>query len=283
MDNPQIGVPSLLVIGASHVTHYKEFVQDQHIEDKYKKLFGRSFFLGVGGTDWESCIDHFEGKRLSERNKHLGNQWSQFHASGIKPNYTIIILGSNSIDSFDRTIQAIRSHTRDRAVFWKRAQMELRLKLPTLTQHVYNTLNVIKHNAPYGEMVYVKVMPRSWWHAVSRSLSDKIDFYIIRTLRRRFHIKEVWAQEVLMEPANRTTSLVMPGMLRTDEVHLNQYGYRALTLAILRPVLSKWLNLQMKYSLPQNAPQNAQSASKSAKKKRRGKKKKSSVAHSMEC
>ena len=121
-------------------------------------------------------------------------------------------------------------------------------------------------------MMYVKVVPRSWWHPITRSLSDKIDFYIIRTLRRRFHIKEIWARELLNEPADRTTSLAMPGMLKTDEVHLNHYGYRALTLAVLRPTLSKWLNLQMNYALPQNASLNV----KKPKKKRRGKKKKPS-------
>ena len=103
--------------------------------------------------DWESCIEHFEGKRLSKRNKDLGNQWSKYHATGIKPNYTLIILGSNLIDSFDRCVQGIKSHTSDRQIFWKRAQNELRVRYTSLTRHVYNTLNVIKHNAPYGEMV----------------------------------------------------------------------------------------------------------------------------------
>ena len=61
MESPEIGAPSMLIIGASHVTHYKEFVQDPRIEEKCKTLFKNCFFLGVGGTDWESYLDHFEG------------------------------------------------------------------------------------------------------------------------------------------------------------------------------------------------------------------------------
>ena len=275
MLNPEIGVPSMLVVGASHVTHYKEFIDNPHVEQKYKTLFSRSFFLGVGGTDWESCLNHFSGINLSDRNKHLGDQWSQFFKSGIKPNYTLIILGSNSIDSFDRRVREIEQHSSRREVAWKRANTEMNARFNTLSRQVYTALNTIKHNAPYGEMLYVKVLPRSYWHQISRKLSDKIDFYINRTLRRRFHIKEIWAQELLIDPLSRSTSLVMPGMQKTDEVHLNTYGYKALTLAVLRPILSKWLNLQRRYQLPQNAPK---PVVKTAKKKRRGRKRKTAGA-----
>ena len=120
-------------------------------------------------------------------------------------------------------------------------QRQLDISLRSLKGHAYNVLNVVKSNAPFSQLLYVEVLIRSWWHPLTRELSDKLDYYIVRSLHKKFHVKENWPHELLIDNVFRRDPTVMPGMLRTADVHLNHYGYRAMTKAILRPILSMWL------------------------------------------
>ena len=52
-------------------------------------------------------------------------------------------------------------------------------------------------------------------------------------------MKEVWIREVF-ESHYQFDEQVMFGMLRTDMVHLNTYGNRALIHALMRPLLHMW-------------------------------------------
>ncbi len=116
-ETPTIGIPSVLMIGASHITHLKEFAHHHKTERKYNILFDNCFFIRVGGTDWEQCLREFHGPDLEGKKAELGDQWQAFHDSDIKPNFTIIILGSNSLDSFDRKIRALDQHVNHRDGF----------------------------------------------------------------------------------------------------------------------------------------------------------------------
>ncbi len=104
----EVGRPPILFVGASHVTHLETFVKKRITPFKYSYPFRNSFFLQVGGAKWEDCLDKFCGINLSKNNKHLGNQWTKYHLSPIKPVYTVILLGSNSVDEFDRSVVKLK-------------------------------------------------------------------------------------------------------------------------------------------------------------------------------
>ena len=102
--------------------------------------------------------------------------------------------------------------------------------------------NVVKNNTPYSDIHYVNVLPRHWWHSLSRRLAWQIDFYINRHLRRHFRIKEIWPYEVMFDHNDHSREQVLHSMVCTDEVHLNNYGNCTLTMAMIRPIIPKWLN-----------------------------------------
>ena len=122
MRNKDVGRPPMLIIGASHVTHLESYINNSNTPLKYRDPFKNTFFLGVGGTKWETCLRHFQGLDLTTNNKHLGNQWRKYYQSPIKPIYTLILLGSNSIDEFDRNIRRLKKKSKKADVdFWKDA------------------------------------------------------------------------------------------------------------------------------------------------------------------
>ena len=112
---------------------------------------------------------------------------------------------------------------------------------PGRPDQMMNVLRVIRNNAPYSDLLYVKILPRSYWHQLSRRLACGIDCYITGRLRCTHSIKEIWVHEVMYDRVERMNEIVLPGMLCTDEVHLNHNGNHALCKAIIHPVTTKWL------------------------------------------
>ena len=183
----------MLLIGASHINHLESFVKGRHTPTKFSYPFSRSFFLGVGGTKWETCLKHFEGKELTTSNKHRGNQWAKFHTSSIKPAYTIISLGSNSVDETDKKIRKLKNNPHlTTEEFWKRAKKLQEDRIEELLPKIGNVIHIIKSNAPYSDILYVKILPRHWWHPLSRDIARALDKHVIFGLKRRFRIKEIW-------------------------------------------------------------------------------------------
>ena len=243
-----IGSPPMLFVGASHVSRLEEYVTNKNTPRSYCKPFENSFFIYVGGTNWEECLQHFCGEHLSPRQeaKEKGNQWLTYYKSKITPLYTVIFLCSNSIDEFDRTLKQTEKHTKDHDRFWNRANYEFRAAYNRLEPAILNVLRVIRANAPHSDLLYVKVLPRSWWHPLTRRLSRRIDRFITGRLRRTHRIKEIWIHEVIFDRVERKREIVLPGMLCTDETHLNNHGNQALCKAIMRPILTKWLSHKRK-------------------------------------
>ena len=172
---------------------------------------------------------------------HKGNQWLSYYKSGIFPIMTVIILGSNSVDTFDHQVRETENHTKDRNRFWYRATHDFNAAFHSITPQILNVLRVIRNNAPYSDLLYVKIIPHPYWHQLSRSLARRIDCFITGRLRHTHRIKEIWVHEVMFDRVERKNEIVLPGMLSTDEVHLNHNGNKALSKAIIRPVTSKWL------------------------------------------
>ena len=200
-----LGAPPMLIIGASHVSHLENYVTNKHTPARFSKPFENTFFLSVGGTTWEECLPHFRGEGLSPRQeaKEKGNQWISYYQSKIKPLFTIIILGSNSIDAFDRSLRETELHSKNRDIFWRRAMFDFNATFNAMIPHILNTLRVIRNNATYSDLLYVKVLPRSWWHQLTRRLARCVDCYITGRLRRMHRIKEIWVHEVMFDRVER--------------------------------------------------------------------------------
>ena len=180
MKKKGVGPPPMLLIGASHINHLESFINSRHTPFKYSLPFRRSFFLGVGGTKWESCLEHFRGRHLTTSNKHRGNQWSKFHKSGIKPVYTVISLGSNSVDETDKKIRKLEeSKSLTEKNFWKEARKIQQDRLEELKPIIGNVIYHIKQNAPYSELIYIRILPRHWWHPLSRELARYLDKHVV--------------------------------------------------------------------------------------------------------
>ena len=243
MMRKEIGKPQMLIIGASHVKHLESFVNSKNTPFKYSLPFRKTFFLGVGGTKWETCLHHFQGKKLTTNNKHLGDQWRKFYDTKISPDYTIILLGSNSIDEFDRDIIQLKKRKKEMTTreFWKEGRSMLDAKLETLKQRINEALYVFKCNATRSEMMYLQILPRNWWHPLSLKLACKVDKYIIFGLKRRYRVKDFRPKLLFPDKKFNPQGDIMPGMLNTDEIHLNGYRNRALISCLIGSIVQKWL------------------------------------------
>ena len=63
-------------------------------------------------------------------------------------------------------------------------------KFEELKTKINEALYVIKGNALRSEVMYLQILPRNWWHPLSRELARKVDKYIIFGLKRRDRIKD---------------------------------------------------------------------------------------------
>ena len=147
----------------------------------------------------------------------------------------------HSVDSFDREIQEMDTHAKNRGLFWKRANRAFDAAFTKFCPKVISILKVVRRNALSSQMIYIKIMPRNWWHSLSWQLARRIDAYITRVLRQHFRVRELWVQEVMTEDSTLDNKVIMLGMLTTDEVHLNNYGHMGFIMALVRPLLGLWL------------------------------------------
>ena len=109
---------------------------------------------------------------------------------------------------------------------------------------ILEVLGIIKANAPYSELLYMQILPRNWWHPLSRELARMVDKYIIFGIKSRYRLKDFRPSLLFPERKFNPSSNVLPGMLDTDETHLNGFGNRALIDGLLRPLSQKWLHMR---------------------------------------
>ena len=123
---------------------------------------------------------------------------------------------------------------------WKQHRWELICRFNKIKGHIDNVLSFLCGNLDNPKMYYIEITPRCCWGDSGRRLGRWIDFYVLRTFRKKYHIMEIWTREVF-EPHYKFDEQVMFGMLKTDLVHYNGYGNIALTCSIMRcPLLNKW-------------------------------------------
>ena len=134
-------------------------------------------------------------------------------------------------------------HTNKQENFWRRALKEYDAAYNRLCRVVLKVIDTIKKHVPYSRLMYLKVIPRAYWHTLCRRLSRRLDCYINKRLRRKFILQEIWVHEAMLDRQDIKSEVVLPGMICTDEVHLNSYGNRASSKATTRSIAHKWLNI----------------------------------------
>ena len=55
------GPPPMLLFGASHVNHFNTYLKALKPQDKVKRVFSNSRFVGVGGTTWAKVLNDVQG------------------------------------------------------------------------------------------------------------------------------------------------------------------------------------------------------------------------------
>ena len=232
--------PPTLYLGSSHITRLQQYATNQIKSPRVRSRFERAMYLGVGGTGWRKCRKHFRGEGLSKRQQHLGNQCQDLVSLVTKPKYCVIALGSNDVDLFHRRLVNVHIRALSHESYKDRAESLLKTEYEELRDIICDVLQEFVDTMPETSFLYIKILPRPWWGTYARRLAKWLDYLVLCGLRKRFKIREIWARELYTQRKYMAGEHVHYGMLRTDVVHLNQYGYRALTSAIMRPLLHMW-------------------------------------------
>ncbi len=166
-----IGGPPMLLIGDSYINHLKTYVLNAKSLTRVQQSFQKARYLGVGGTGWEKCHDHWKGINLTQYQKHLGNQWDPFMDSGFVPLYTVIDLGANDVDVFQQELSERDQHLQKRDIFWRRADHDMRDFFNYLKVKIFAVMRLLRDNLPRTQFLYVKINPRPWWGEHVRMLA----------------------------------------------------------------------------------------------------------------
>ena len=157
----------------------------------------------------------------------------------ITTSYIVVSLGSNDGDNYFHETSSIFDPTVLKTYNRKKEKREMNMKLDEIKPSLLKTLNFLVDNVKGAELLYIKILPRPWWHIRVRKMARWIDYYVLVYLHKRFKVREIWARE-LFETHYHFKEQVMFGMLTTDQVHLNTNGHKGLVSVIMRPLLHKW-------------------------------------------
>ena len=238
----------MVFFGASHMNHMKSYLTNPGVPSEVKNAFSKVRYLAVGGTKWEKCINDIQGINLTIHQAHLGDQWTKFLETGRETDYVVISLGSNDVDSYF-TSASKYDDKNQRPLRPVQLRRDLNVKFNSVTPNIREVLLFIEQNITFKQLYYVKIIPRHYWSTGARTLAHWLDFYVVQTLKRRFHVKEIVVKH-LFERHYHFENQVMYGMLKTDSIHLNSHGNKALNNAIMRSVLNKWFIQNTTAKLP---------------------------------
>ncbi len=232
------GGPEILFYGSSHINHLASYVSSGGHCEAFKLAFKKSSFLGVGGTSWDVVQRQMRGEGFINHKSNRGDQWGDYLSTNPNPQYIVIALGSNSVDSFQRERYG-KTDMYKRHIHWDIVRNQLNYKFGLLKGYIDEVLLLLSNRFPAASFLYIKIIPRHWWGIAARTLARWLDFYIIRTLHTRYRVKELWNRKVFT--ANyHFDEQVHFGMLKQDCVHYNAFGNKALSQCVMRSVLNKW-------------------------------------------
>ncbi len=229
------GGPKTLFIGASHINHLKSYISKCEKDGKIRLAFSNSVFAGVGGTTFAKIQDDLKGIDLNENQAYLGDQWSELLKSDFKPAYIVLICGSNDTDKLHNKINC-QSRTWPHSMATRYAENVMNSSYCDITSQIDSLMALLHDTFPEARFLYSKILPRCWWNTHARKFARWIDNYIVSRLHHKYRVKEIWARDVFTSPF-KLEECVHFGMLRTDMVHLNEHGNKAMVSAIMKPLL----------------------------------------------
>ncbi len=232
------GGPHVLYFGDSHLNHLKDFINKGGLHRSVANAFKNSEFVAVGGTTWGRIEENVKGSGLTKYQKHRGDQWTPYINGSHKAQYVVISLGGNDVDSYAGMPYGMGDFSKRKGQ-WKQHHCDLLCQFNTIKGNIDKVMKFLSDNLDNPQFYYIKIIPRCWWSDSGRRLAHWVDYYILCTLRKRYHVMEIWTREIFASHY-KFYEQPMFGMLKTDIVHFNHYGNIALIRSIMRPLLNKW-------------------------------------------
>ena len=227
--------PRILFFGASHINHLGTFVNSPGHSNAFKLAFNNSTFMGVGSSSWDRIVSQVKGEDPMKPTK---NQWDPFVALDKKPEYIVISLGSNSVDAYQKTKYG-KVDMFKREVHWTNLRDDLNMTFGRLKESIDDVVLFLNENFRDAVLIYVQIAPRYWWGTAAHTLARWLDFYVVKTLRPRYRVNGIWNRHIFASHYHFNEQ-VMFGMLKSDCVHLNYFGNKALAQVVMRSVLNRW-------------------------------------------
>ena len=87
--------------------------------------FKNTVFIDVGGSTWGKIIKHVQGTDLTPQQQYLGNQWSPDKTSSHVATFTLLVLGRNDGDQFQRKLDETGHGACQHHLHWLEGKIEL--------------------------------------------------------------------------------------------------------------------------------------------------------------
>ena len=96
------GYPYVVAFGDSHIVRLARYARNQRTPEADRKRLKRFYYVAVGGTKINTCLDEFEGKNLPVHKQFLSDQILKLYIKNPKCDYLALSIGSNDVDEIDR-------------------------------------------------------------------------------------------------------------------------------------------------------------------------------------
>ena len=234
------GYPRVLAIGASHITHWKTYSKPINSLDGGDKRLENFRFVGVGGARLDNMLDWIQGVKLPKKKKRLGNQWRRMLNNNYRPDFICLMIGSNTVDFADRKFKAILAKQNN----FHAAQRAIEKEKSKIFAREYGNqskiIEFIRYYFEHTRICYPYITPRPWWGMHARELASWLDFHMTRSIEagmKVFKIPEMYIERrTTMSKLHGFKDDIVPGLLDSDDIHLNAMGYHVLTRSILVPL-----------------------------------------------
>ena len=239
----------VLFIGDSHATHLKSLNQAQSLPNYHRKFLSVSHYVAIGGLKWWTCKDNLNGIGLSDAKKDdYGDQWGQFLGLNIKPAYAVVTMGTNDCDDMNCHLEHLKAMNLDPEVLAKSIERDSKDWLDSLFPTICDAFENWRSKLEGVRFGYIPVITRPYWCSEAFTFAKQMDEKIIWDLKFKLGLKVKELNTRTLNtyinkwhvPAN-SKDTVLPGLLDTDSVHLNEKGYIVLVRDLSIPIIDYWM------------------------------------------
>ena len=231
------GYPKVLVVGASHGTHWASFaISPNTSEDDAKKLETVKF-ASVGGATLDNIISWVQGINLPAKKRKLRNQWREIYETGFNLDFILFTIGSNTVDEIDRYAKKqLRC-----SVYYSKTLADIKKECANkLVKQQANQVKLVKfarRHYPAAKLAYLNITPRVWWGPHARHFASHLDYSFSRKIKpamKNLRVPNLYINKHKNKGEQRGyMDHIMNGLLDFDKIHLNDWGYHILTHDIM--------------------------------------------------